>query len=86
MLGGYFRWLYHRRQRRAAKQRLSGKARPTPRWSRFSYQVFHKATVGKYDLRDIPTRTFAWVLGLPACAILLWFLWNSYRAWGIFQP
>lgn len=86
MLGGFFRWLYHRRQRQAAKQRLSGKARPDPRWSHFSYNVFRRANFGKYDLRDIQLRTLGRILILPASLILLWFLWTSYRAWNIFQP
>ncbi|WOO43470.1 hypothetical protein [Rubellicoccus peritrichatus] len=86
MLKKFYRWLYHRRQARAAKQRLSGKPRITPKWHRFSYTVFQQAKFGKYDLPEIRARWALIFVGVPLSIIALWFVWQSIQALGMFQP
>lgn len=86
MISGLFRWIYHARQRRASRRRLSGKDYSRPNWHRFSYNVFRRAHQDKYDLREVRTRWLTWGLGLPAALFTLWFLWQSVEAIGMFQP
>jgi len=85
MLKAFYRYLYHRRQQRASRQRLSGRQRPSARWHRFSYNVFQR-TERTRDKPKTRQRLLLWGLGPPAVLLLLWFFWQSISAIGIFQP
>lgn len=85
MLSAFYRWLYHFRLRRDARNRLSGRVKPTQRFWRFGDHVLHRANFDKYDhvrsRRSVVVRIVLVVLGLVA----LWFVWQSLMVWNIFQ-
>lgn len=85
MVNHFFRWLYHRRQRRAAKDRLHGKRKLMPKFRRFNYNAFERATFGKYDPMGL-SRWKSALIYLPFLAAGLWFAIESVRALGMFQP
>ncbi|WP_309399174.1 hypothetical protein [Cerasicoccus maritimus] len=80
-----FRWLYHRRQRRAAHDRLHGRRKLIPKFRRFTNSAFERATFGKYDHGGI-SRWKAVLIYLPVSGILLWIVFESFRALTMFQP
>ncbi|WP_269540191.1 hypothetical protein [Cerasicoccus fimbriatus] len=85
MIKTFFRWLYHRRQRRAARDRLHGKRKLIPKFRRFSYSAFERATFGKYDSGRI-SRWKAALVYLPLAGFAIWFMVESARAVTMFQP
>lgn len=85
MINHLFRWLYHRRQRRAAKDRLHGRRKLLPQFRRFGYHAFERASFGKYD----PLGMSKWksaLIYLPFIAFGLWIVVESVRALNMFQP
>lgn len=86
MISRLYRWLYHIRQHKAARRRLSGKNFVRPNWHRFSYNVFKRARAEKTDMRQATVRWLTWILGLPIGLFTLWFVWQSIEAIGMFQP
>lgn len=86
MIKPFFRWLYHHRQRQAARDRLLGRRKMLPRFRRFSYHAFERATFGKYDPAGLGKVWKTWLLYLPLGALALWFIVESIRALSLFQP
>jgi len=85
MLRPFFRWLYHHRQRQAARDRLTGKRKLMPKFRRFGYHAFERAAFGKYD----PIGLSRWkgiLIALPFLLLGLWFVVESVRAMSMFQP
>lgn len=85
MLNHFFRWLYHRRQRQAARDRLTGKKKLMPKFRRFGYHAFERATFGKYDPIGL-SRWKSALIYLPFLALGAWFVIESARALTMFQP
>lgn len=85
MLRHLYRWLYHYRQRRATRSRLSGRGRPSQRFWRFGYHVLHRAEFDKYG-RSRPRKRLVWrVFFVLLVLAVLWFVWQSAQVWHIFQ-
>ncbi|MEM9227806.1 MAG: hypothetical protein AAGA45_07545 [Verrucomicrobiota bacterium] len=85
MFRGFYRWLYHRRQRRAAQRRLSGKLRPSSRFKRFKRAVFEREQLNKYDPPLLRIRKQLWILALPLGAFIGWLVYESIRGIALFQ-
>ncbi|WP_309386696.1 hypothetical protein [Cerasicoccus frondis] len=85
MINQFFRWLYHHRQRRAARDRLQGKRKLIPKFRRFTNSAFERATFGKYDPGGI-SRIKAVFIYLPIGGVMIWFAVESFRALNMFQP
>lgn len=85
MLRFFYRWLYHLRLRRDARNRLSGRARPRQKFWRFGYHVLHRADFDNLDRNRTRRRVVLRVLGVLGVLTLLWVGWQSARVWNIFQ-
>jgi len=86
MLRTLYRWLYHHRQRQAARERLQGKRKLMPRFRHFTGSAFERAAFGKYDPHGLRRGWKAVVLCMAIGAFVLWALWESVTALGMFQP
>lgn len=85
MLRYLYRWLYHARLRRDARNRLSGRVRPRQRFWRFGYHVLHRADFDNFDRNRARRLVVGRVVGTVFAIALLWFVWQSARVWNIFQ-
>ncbi|GHC09506.1 hypothetical protein [Cerasicoccus arenae] len=85
MFNHFFRWLYHHRQRQAARDRLQGRRKLLPQFRRFSNSAFERATFGKYDPGGV-SRWKAALVYLPVGGFILWMAIESVRALNMFQP
>ncbi|MGE9296036.1 MAG: hypothetical protein ACQKBV_07110 [Puniceicoccales bacterium] len=86
MLKTFFRWLYHHRQRQAARNRLQGRRKLMPQFRRFTSSAFERATFGKYDSGGIHKGWKGVVLLTAVGALVAWILWESITALSMFQP
>jgi lipopolysaccharide export system protein LptC len=86
VISRFYRWLYHHRQQRASRQRLSGRTRSRPRFHRFSYTVFTREGSSKYAPGELRKHWLRVLLSLAAIAGIGWFLWESAHALFLFQP
>ena len=83
ILRWYYRWRHHRR-RHKRRQRFRSGVQPPEVFARFGRHVFGRARVDRYDR---PWRIAGrWLVGGPLALFALWFLVESIRAVGIFQP
>lgn len=62
-----------------------GKRKRLPKFRRFGYHAFERATFGKYDPMGV-SRWKALLLYLPVLAAGIWFVFESSRALTMFQP
>lgn len=85
MLRYFYRWLYHIRLRRDARNRLSGRVRPRQRFWRFGYHVLHHADFDNFDRNRARRRIAARLASVLLVVALLWFVWQSAGVWNIFQ-
>ncbi|MBC2592991.1 hypothetical protein H5P28_01835 [Ruficoccus amylovorans] len=86
MIRRFYLWLYHRRQQRSSRQRLSGRRRPPSRFRRFTYTAFTREGSGKYTPSQLRKHWIRTVLALALAYGVGWFLWESFHALFIFQP
>ncbi len=86
MIRRFYRWLYHYRQQRSSRQRLSGRRRPPSRFRRFNYTAFTHEGSGKYTPGELRKHWLRTILILALVAAVGWFLWESAHALFLFQP
>ncbi len=86
MFRRFYIWLYYYRQRKASRARLSGRMRRTTGFRLFDQTVFHRAHFGKYDLPRQRWRKGKKLLWLVAFILLGWIIWESFKAFSLFQP
>ncbi|QYY35764.1 hypothetical protein [Ruficoccus sp. ZRK36] len=86
MIGRFYRWLYHHRQQRNSRRRLSGRTRPKNRFRRFTYTAFTREGSSKYTPSEL-RRNWLRVLGILALVVGAgWIIWESAHALFMFQP
>lgn len=85
MLRYFYRWLYHLRLRRDARNRLSGRVRPRQKFWRFGYHVLHRADFDNFDRNRLWRVVILRALGALMALALFWFAWQSAKVWNIFQ-
>ena len=86
MLQSFYRWRYHHRRRKATKQRLSGRRKARTQFHLFTHSAFKRPEFGKYDRSYTRSKKWRWLIILPLLLIFIWFIWESFKAVGFFQP